>query len=206
MSLCRVLSCVVGGGCFLWAVLSLGKTLLDFDLLVLYSKAKFGCYSRYHLTSYFCIPVPCNQKETSGFVKLNGSMKTCKNLELTSKKDVLFITGDWNAKAGSQETPGVTGKIGLGRQNEAGQRLIEFCQENALVIPNTLFVQHKKRLYTWISPDGQHQNQIDHILCSQRWRSSIQSKKTKTRSWLWLRSWTPYYQIQTQIEESRENR
>ena len=70
-------------------------------------------------------------------------------LELTPKKDVLFIIGDWNAKVGSQETPGVTGKFGLGMQNEAGQRLIEFCQENALVIANTLFQQHKRRLYTW---------------------------------------------------------
>ena len=77
-------------------------------------------------------------------------------LELTPKKDVLFIIGDWNAKVGSQETPGVTGKFGLGMGNEAGQRLIEFCQENALVIANTLFQQHKRRLYTWTSPDGQH--------------------------------------------------
>ena len=68
-------------------------------------------------------------------------------LELTPKKDVLFIIGDWNAKVQSQETPGVTGKFGLGIQNEAGQRLIEFCQENALVIANTLFQQHKRRLY-----------------------------------------------------------
>ena len=70
--------------------------------------------------------------------------------------DVCFIIGDWNAKVGSQETLGVTGKFGLGIQNEAGQRLIEFCQENALVIANTLFQQHKRRLYTWTSPDGQH--------------------------------------------------
>ena len=77
-------------------------------------------------------------------------------LELTPKKDVLLIIGDWNAKVGSQETPGVTGKFGLGMRNEAGQRLIEFCQENALVIANTLFQQHKRRLYTWTSPDGQH--------------------------------------------------
>ena len=75
-------------------------------------------------------------------------------LELTPKKDVLFIIGDWNAKVGSQETPGVTGKFGLGIRNEAGQRLIEFCQENALVITNTLFQQYKRRLYTWITPDG----------------------------------------------------
>ena len=72
-------------------------------------------------------------------------------LEWTPKKDVLFIIGDWNAKVGSQETPGVTGKFGLGIRNEAGQRLIEFCQENALVITNTLFWQHKRRLYTWTS-------------------------------------------------------
>ena len=85
-------------------------------------------------------------------------------LELTYKKDVLFIIGDWNAKVGSQETPGVTGKFGLGIQNETGQRLIEFCQENALVITNTLFQQPKRRLYTWTSPDGQHRNQIDYIL------------------------------------------
>ena len=89
-------------------------------------------------------------------------------LELTPKKGVLFITGDWNAKVGSQETPGVTGKFGLGVQNEAGKRLIELCQENALVIANTLFQQHKRRLYTWTLPDGQYQNQIDYILCSQR--------------------------------------
>ena len=80
---------------------------------------------------------------------------------------------------GSQETPGVTGKSGLGMWNEAGQRLIVFCQENALVIANILFQKHKRRLYTWISPDGQHRNQIDYILCSQRWRSSIQSAKTR---------------------------
>ena len=101
------------------------------------------------------------------------------DLELTPKKDVLFILGDWNAKVGSQETPGVTGKFGLGIQNEAGQRLIEFCQENTLVIENNLFQQHKRRLYIWISQDGEHWNQIDYILCSQRWRSSIQSAKTR---------------------------
>ena len=100
-------------------------------------------------------------------------------LELTPKRDVLFIIGDWNAKVGSQETPGVTGKCGLGMWNEAGQRLIEFCKENALVIANILFQQHKRRLYTWTSPNGQHQNQIDYILCSQRWRSSIRSAKTR---------------------------
>ena len=76
-------------------------------------------------------------------------------LELTPQKDVLFIIGDWNAKVGSQETPGVTGKLGLGLWNEVGQRLIEFCQENAQVMANSLSQQHKRRLYTWTSPDGQ---------------------------------------------------
>ena len=87
-------------------------------------------------------------------------------LELTTKKYVLFITGDWNAKVGNQELPEVTGKFGLGVQNEAGQRLIEFCQENALVIANNIFQQHKRRYHTWTSPDGQYQNQTDYILCS----------------------------------------
>ena len=100
-------------------------------------------------------------------------------LELTPKKDVLFIIRDWDAKLGSQETPGVTGKFGLGMWNEAGQRLKEFCHENTLVIANTHFQQRKRRLYTWTSPDGQHQNQTDYILCSKRWRSSILSTKTR---------------------------
>ena len=77
-------------------------------------------------------------------------------LELTHRKDVLFIIGDWNAKVGSQEIPRVTGKFSLGVQNEAGQRLIEFCQENVLVIANTFFQKHKRRLYIWTSPDGQY--------------------------------------------------
>ena len=82
-------------------------------------------------------------------------------LELTPQKDVLVIIGDWNAKVGSQEIPGVTGKFGLGVQNEVGQRLTEFCQENALVKANIPFQQHKRRLYTWTSPDSQYPNQID---------------------------------------------
>ena len=100
-------------------------------------------------------------------------------LELILKKYVLFIIGNWNAKVASQETPGVTGKFGLWVQNEAGQRLTEFCQKNALVIANTLSQQHKRILYIRTSPDGQHQNQIDYILCSQRWGNSIQSAKTR---------------------------
>ena len=98
-------------------------------------------------------------------------------LELTSKKDVLLIIGDWNAKVWNQEIPGVKGKFGLGVKNEAGQMLPEFSQENALFIANTLFQQHKLWLYSWTSPDGQYQNQIDCILCSWRWRSFIQSAK-----------------------------
>ena len=95
------------------------------------------------------MPQPVTLKK----LKLNEDLQDL--LELTPKKDVLFIIGDWNAKVGSHETPGITGKFGLGIQNEAGQRLIEFCQENALVIANSLFQQHKRRLYTWTSPDSE---------------------------------------------------
>ena len=114
---------------------------------------------------------PTSNSEEAGVEQFYEDLQDL--LELTPKKDVLFVIGDWSAKVGSQETPGVTSKFGLGVQNEAWQRLIEFCQENALVTANTLFQQHKRRLYTWTSPDGQHQNQIDYILCSQRRRSSI---------------------------------
>ena len=96
--------------------------------------------------------------------------------------DILFIIGDRDAKVGSQEMPGVTDKFHLGVQNEAGHRLTEFCQENTLLIAKTLFQQHKRRLYTWISSDGQYQNQTDYVLCSQRWKSSIQSAKTRPRA------------------------
>ena len=100
-------------------------------------------------------------------------------LELIPPKDILFIIGDWNVKVRSQEIRGVTGKFGLGVQNEAGQTLIEFCLENTLVIANTLFQQHKRRCYMWTSPDGQYWNQIDYSLWSQRWRCSLQSAKTR---------------------------
>ena len=110
--------------------------------------------------------------------------------ELTPPKDILFIIGDWNPKVGSQEIPGVTVKFGLGVQNKAGQSLTEFWQENTLVTANTLFQQHKRRLYIWTSPDGQYQKSD--------WLYSLQPKmeklyrisknKTKTGSWLWLRS------------------
>ena len=100
-------------------------------------------------------------------------------LELTPPKHVLLIIGEWSTKAASQEILGITCKFGLRVQKEAGQRLTELCQENALVIANTLFQEHKRRLYTWTSSYGQHWNQIDYILCSQRWRCSIGSAKTR---------------------------
>ena len=136
-----------------------------------------------HYTRLSYIQTPC-QIENKGCIRASRFSFGSANVRptrsfRTSKKDVLFITGCRNAKVGSQETPGVTGKFGLGVRNEAGQRLIELCQENTLVTANTLFQQHKRRLYTWTSPDGQHQNQIDYILCSQRWRSSIQSANTR---------------------------
>ena len=160
-----------------------------------------------------------------------------------TKNEVLFIIGDWNAKGGIQEIPGIPGKFGRGEQNEAEQRLTAFCQENMLLIENTLFQQYKRQLYTWTSSDGQYQHQIEFILCSQRWdfpgkntgvgchfllqeifltqglnpgllhcrqmlyhlscQESPKMKKlyvvskNKIGSWLWLRSWTPYCQIQT---------
>ena len=98
-------------------------------------------------------------------------------LELTHKKDVLFIIGDWNANVGSQETPGVTGKFGLGVENEAGQRLIEFCQKNTLVIANTLFQQHMRWLHTWTSPKS------DWLYSSQPKMETIQSANRLVPNW-----------------------
>ena len=97
---------------------------------------------------------PTSNAEEAEVERFNKDLQDL--VELTPKKNVLFIIGDWNAKVGSQETPGVTGKLGFGMRNEAGQRLTEFCQENALVMANTLFQQHKRRLYTWTSLDGQY--------------------------------------------------
>ena len=94
-------------------------------------------------------------------------------LELTPKTDVLFIIGDWSAKVVSQEIHEITGNLGLGVQNEAGQRLTEFGQENTLVIADTLFQQYKRKLYTWTSLDGQYRNQIDYILCSRRYGEAL---------------------------------
>ena len=125
-------------------------------------------------------------------------------LELTPKKDVLVTIGGWNAKVWSQEIPGVTGKFGLGVQNEAGQRLTEFCQENALIIANTPFQQDKGRLYTWTWPMVNTEIRLI-IFFAAKDGEDLYSQKNKTGSWLWLRSWIPYCQIQTEIEESREN-
>ena len=107
----------------------------------------------FNITVTQVYPLTSNAEETH----VEGFYEDLQDLlELTPPKDVLLIIGDWNAKVGSQEISGVTGKFGFGVQNEAGQRLTEFCQENALVIANTLFQQHKRRLYTWTSPDGQY--------------------------------------------------
>ena len=102
--------------------------------------------------------------------------------ELTPKRESHFHHRNWNANVGSQEIPGVRGKFDLGIQNKAGQRLTEFFKENALVIANSLLQEHKRRLYTWTSPDGQYWNQIDYTLCSQGWRNSRQSAKTRWRT------------------------
>ena len=102
-------------------------------------------------------------------------------LELTPRKEILFIIGDWNAKVGSQELPGVTGKFGLGVQDEASQRLTEFWQENAPVIANTLFQQHKRRLYTWPSPDGQYQIRL-FIFFAAKDGEALYSQIKKTRN------------------------
>jgi len=118
---------------------------------------------QYHSNPSLCLNSNAEEDEAEGFYEDLQDL-----LELTPKKDVLFIIQEWNAKVGSQEIPGITDKLGFAVQNEAGQRLVEFCQENILVIANTLFQQHKRRLYTWTSPDGQYRNYIDCILCSQR--------------------------------------
>ena len=121
-------------------------------------------------------------------------------LELIPNKDVLYIIGDWNAKVGRQEIPAVTGKFGLEVQNEAGQRLIEFCQENALVIANTLFQQHKRRLYTWTSPDGQYWNQRLMIFFAAKWKVVADPGKTPG----YLASWREEFNLgpETRLDQS----
>ena len=143
---------------------------------------------QYHSNSSLCPTSNAEEAEVEWFYEDLQAL-----LELTPKKDVLFIIGDWNAKVGSQETPGITGKFGLEIRNE-GQRLTSLPRERTGHSKH-LFQKQKKRLYTWTSPDGQQWNQIDYILCSQRWRSSIQSAKIRPEAdWLW--SWIPYWKIQ----------
>ena len=117
-------------------------------------------------------------------------------LKLTPPKDVFFIIGYWNGKVGGQEVLGVTGKVGLRVQNEAGQRLIEFCQENALVISNTLFQQHKRRFCIWTSPDGQYRNRLIIYFLQPKLETLYIVSKDRIGSWLWLTLLTPYCQIQ----------
>ena len=132
--------------------------------------------------------------------------KPTRPLRTNIQKDVLFIIGDWNAKVGSQETPGVTGKFGFWVQNEAGQRLTEFCQENTLVVANTLFQQHKRQLYTWTSPNGQYWNQTDLHFLQPKTEKLYTFSKNKMGSWLWLKSLAPYWKFRLHsAEESRTN-
>ena len=117
---------------------------------------------QYHIIQVYAQTSNAEEPEADWFYE---DLQEC--LELTPPKDALFTIGDRNAKEGIQEIPGITGKFGHGVQNKASQRLTELWQDNAVVIANTLFQQHKRRLCTWTSPDGQHWNQIDYILCSQ---------------------------------------
>ena len=92
--------------------------------------------------------------------------------------DVLIIMGDWNAQIGDKAVEGISGTHGLGDRNEAGERMIEFCEENQLIVTNTWYKQPRRRLYTWTTPDGLHRNQIDYIMIQKRWRSMVKSAKT----------------------------
>ena len=119
-----------------------------------------------------------NTKEVEWFYEDLQDLIELTPPEKKKKKNVLFITGDWNTEVGRQKIPGVTGKFGLGVQNEAGQRLTKFFSESTLIVANTFFQQHKRQLYTWTSPDGEYQNQIDYILCRQRETLYSQQKQT----------------------------
>ena len=155
--MCRVFSCAVGREYLLWPVHSLDKTLLAIALLHSVLQGQICLFS----------PVQFSRSVVSNSWRPHESQHARPPCPSPSPR----VHSD--SRPSSQWCH--PGKFGLGMQNEPGQRLIEFCQENAVVIANTLFQQHKSRLYTWTSPDGQHWNQIDYILCSQRWRSSIQS-------------------------------
>ena len=123
---------------------------------------------------------------------LSLSWRPTRSSRTNTQKRCPFHHRGLECKSRKSRNTWIIGKFGLGIQHEAGQGLTEFCQENTLIIANTLFQQHKRQLYIWTSPEGQCWNQIDYILCSWRWRSSIQSW-----DWLWLRSWTSYCKIQT---------
>ena len=158
--------------------------------------------SKQHNITVIKVYAPNSDAEEAWVEQFYEYLQDC--LELTPPKEVLFIIGHWNAKVRNQEIPGVTCKFGLGVQNEAGQRLIEFYQENTLVIANTLFQQQNRRLHTDITRWPTLKSD---------WSYSLQPKmekfyavsQNKTGSWLSLRSRIPYCQIQTEIEESREN-
>ena len=123
------------------------------QFIVIHTVKGFGIVNKPFSITVIHVYAPTSNAEETEVERFYEDLQDL--IELTPQKDVLFIIGDWNAKVGSQEIPGVTDKFGLGIRNEAGQRLIEFCQENSLIIANTLF-QHKRRIYTWTSPDGQH--------------------------------------------------
>ena len=174
---------------FTW-IRSHWSRILVFSLIFCYSK-KGSCFLLLSvftllLKKYLCW-LKCSQLSSSLSVKnplspIWYSQRVPSPAHSTSYPLFLIrahLGNIWNANVGSQEIPGVKGKFGLGEQNEAEQRLTEFCQENAVVIARTLFQQHKRRFYTWTSSDGQYWNQIDYILCSQRWRGSTQSAKTR---------------------------
>ena len=129
----------------------------------------------YHSNPSLCSNHWCKEAEVEWFHEELQPL-----LWWTTKKDVLFILGGWNTKVGSQDIVIKTGKFGFGVKNEAEQRWTEFCQENTLVIANGLFQQPKGWFYTWMSPEGQYWNQADYVLCSHRWRSSIESAKTRS--------------------------
>ena len=195
ISMCRVISWVVGTGCLLWPVCSLDKILLALSCFILYSKAKLPCYSRNLLTSHFCILIPYGEKYIFFFF---GVLESVAGLHrnINSPIPIHFIIRDWNAKVGSQEIPGITGKFGLGVEDEAGQRITEFCQENALVIENTLFQQHKETtlhmdITRWSVPKSDCLYSLQ-----ERMEKLCTVSKNKTRSWLWLRSSAPYCKIQ----------
>ena len=131
---------------------------------------------QYHSTASLCPNLSCWRSWNKQFYE---DLQDLLELIPPSTPPILYIIGDWNAKLGSQKVSGVTVKFGLGVQNEAGQRLIEFCQKNTLVRADMLFQQPKRQLYRWTLPEGQYWNQIDYILCTWRWRSSIQPIKTR---------------------------